>query len=514
MSIAPGRIGYPLLRRARLHEIRQSNHAVAVPDDALLDLPERAVQFGTGAFLRAFVDDFLQRANEQGLFDGRIVAVGSTGSTRDHVLRSQDGLYTLAVQGIEDGHPVEQFRVITSVSRAISALHDWDAVLELARSPTLSFVFSNTTEVGIAVHPDDRMHDTPPRSFPAKLTRFLFERARAFEYDASRGLVVVPCELIEHNGARLRELTLALAERWALGVQFIHWLDASVTFCNTLVDRIVPGAPHGEDVHRLAELLGYDDPLLTTCEPYRLFAIEGSSELRERLPWTRADSCILVVPDISPYRERKVRLLNGAHTVLVAAALEAGCETVREAVTHPLLARFVRRAMFDEIAPSLDAAGATEFAEAVLERFRNPFIRHSLVDITLQGTTKMRVRVVPSILAYAARTQHAPRSLAFGFAAFLSFMQGGFRTARLEQGLPMPADDLSHHLAGLWADMPNGSVSAIERLVLAACGSHTLWGTDLTLVPEFVSVVTEYLLRIREAGVEAALADHLASSVT
>ena len=514
MSVPPEQIVYPLLGRARLHEIRRTNRAVAVPDEALLDLPERAVQFGTGAFLRAFVDDFLQRANEQGLFDGRIVAVGSTGSTRDHAMRCQDGLYTVAVQGIEHGHPVQQFRVLASVSRALSALHDWDAVLELARSPTLKFVFSNTTEVGIALHPDDRMHDTPPRSFPAKLTRFLFERARAFEFEASCGVVVVPCELIENNGARLRELTVALSERWALGVRFMHWLDASVTFCNTLVDRIVPGTPRGEEAHRLAELLGYEDPLLTTCEPYRLFAIEGGAELREMLPWTRADPCIRVVPDISPYRKRKVRLLNGAHTVLVAAALEAGCETVGEAVTHPLLSRFVRRAMFEEIVPSLDADGATEFAEAVLERFRNPFIRHSLVDITLQGTTKMRVRVVPSILASAKRTQHAPRSLAFGFAAFLSFMRGGCRTARLAQGLPMPADDRADHLAGLWADIPDGSANAIERLVLSVCGDQVLWGTDLTLVPEFVDVVTEYLLRIRDAGVEAALADHLASGVT
>lgn len=499
----------PTLNRELLRSRRRgARSAVAIPDAGLLDLPERAVQFGTGGFLRGFVDDFLHRANERGLFGGRVVAIGSTGSGRDGALRDQDGLYTLVVEGIEHGRPVQECRVVASVSRALSAHDDWPAVLELARAPLLQFVFSNTTEVGIALHAEDRADAAPPRSFPAKLTRFLHERAREFEYDPSFGLVVVPCELIEHNGARLRELVLALAGQWSLGAPFTRWIEEAVSFCNTLVDRIVPGAPRNDDARRLADLLGYADPLLTTCEPYRLFAIEGDATLRERMPWTRVDPAIVVAPDIGPYRERKVRLLNGAHTVLVHAALEMGCETVRDAVTHPALGPFVRRAMFDEIVPSLDATDGADFADGVLERFRNPFIRHALVDITLQSTMKMRVRVVPSILSYSARTHRVPESLAFGFAAFLAYMQGDFRAERRARGMPVPPDDQGDRLAAHWA---GGQGSDVDRLVRDVCGDHQLWGADLTEAPGFAESVTRHLGRIRELGMADALAVHLAN---
>lgn len=500
----------PALNRERLERLRLDSRAdISIPEPALLALPERAVQFGTGGFLRGFVDDFLHRANQQGLFGGRVVAIGSTGSGRHRALREQDGLYTLAVEGREGGRPVQQFRIVASVSRALSAQSEWDAVLALARAPQLQYVFSNTTEVGIAVSADDRMDDAPPRSFPAKLTRFLFERAREFDYDPACGAAVVPCELIERNGTRLRTLVLSLADRWALGPRFTEWLGRAVPFYDTLVDRIVPGTPRGSEARRFAELLGYDDRLLTTCEPYRLFAIEDGAHAPDRLPWTRIDPGIVVAPDITPYRERKVRLLNGAHTLLVGAALSMGCETVDEAMAHPLLGSFVNRAMFDEIVPSLDAPDAADFAGAVLERFQNPFIRHALVDITLQSTMKMRVRVIPSVLAFTARTGRAPRSLAFGFAAFLSFMDGRFHAARRARGLPVPPDDHADRLAALWADVPEASTPAIERLVRAACADSELWDTDLGAVPGFADAVIAPLQRIRTAGVAAALMHHL-----
>jgi tagaturonate reductase len=487
---------------------------VAVPPDALLDLPERAVQFGTGGFLRGFVDDFLHRANEAGSFGGRVVAIGSTGSTRDRTLRDQDGLYTLVVEGIERGQPVQECRIISSLSRALSAVDEWPAVLELARSPLLEYVFSNTTEVGIVSDPIAEFGDAPPRSFPAKLTRFLYERARAFEFDRAAGLTVIPCELIEDNGAKLRGLVLETAERWNLGSAFTEWLDSSVPFCNTLVDRIVPGAPRdGNDV-RLAELLGYEDALLTCCEPYRLFAIEGDERLRERLTWASVDPGIVIAPDISPYRERKVRLLNGAHTLLVSAALPMGCETVREAITHPSLSRFVRQAMLDEIAPTLDVEGADEFAEAVLDRFQNPYIRHALIDITLQATMKMRVRVVPVIVRSITRTGRVPQSLAFGFAAFLLYMQGTFQASRRERGLSVPVDDQAARLHSLWQRAPVDLTGSLGELVWTTCRDATLWGADLTTLPGFHQAVAEHLSRARAQGIAAALEYHLATPVT
>jgi tagaturonate reductase len=505
----------PRLNRALLDTIRRERGVlIDVPAERLLELPELAVQFGTGALLRGFVDDFLHRANQQGLFGGRIVAIASTGSVRDRALNEQDGLYTLVVEGIERGQRVQECRIISSLSRAISAVDEWPEVLALARAPELQYVFSNTTEVGIVADADSGKDDAPPRSFPAKLTRFLFERARAFDYDAARGLTVIPCELIENNGAKLREIVLAIAARWKLGDAFTKWIDSAVPFCNTLVDRIVPGAPRDANVQRLGRLLGYDDALLTSCEPYCLFAIEGSEELRKRLTWAKADDGIVIASDIAPFRKRKVHLLNGAHSLLVCAALPLGCETVLDAISQPAISRFVRNAMMNEIAPMVEAEGAEEFAEAVLDRFQNPFIKHGLIDITLQATMKMRVRVVPIVEKSIERMGTVPQSLAFGFAAYLLFMQGRFQASRRELGLPVPVDDQANRLHSLWSVVPDDAAAPVGELVWSVCRDASLWGIDLTTLPGFCEAVADHLWRMRSQGMGAALEHHLASTVT
>ena len=504
----------PRLNRALLQSLRSDHgNAVAVPDDAILDLPERAVQFGTGALLRGFVDDFLHRANAAGTFGGRVVAIASTGSVRDRSLREQDGLYTLVVEGIEHGQRVQECRIISSVSRALSATDQWPDVLALAHAPLLEYVFSNTTEVGIVNDFDSGPDAAPPRSFPAKLTRFLYERARAFEFAPSCGLTVIPCELIEDNGVRLHDIVLAIARRWTLGNSFVEWLETSVPFCNTLVDRIVPGTPHAKEAGRLAALLGYDDALLTCCEPYRLFAVQGDEHLRARLTWATVDDGIIVAPDILPYRERKVHLLNGAHSLLAPVALQSGCETVLDAMRVPAINHFVRHAMLDEIAPTLGVGGTEEFAEAVLDRFQNPFIRHALIDITLQATMKIRVRVVPSIVRSIANTGQVPSSLAFGFAAFLLFMQGSIQTSRRERSQSVPVDDHGAQLQYLWSTLGSGRTPQIDDFVSEVCRDTTLWGTDLTTQPGFCAAVADHLGRIRDAGVSAALDHHLTATL-
>jgi tagaturonate reductase len=503
----------PRLNRSLLDTIRRERAGVVdVPADDLLDLPELAVQFGTGALLRGFVDDFIHRANQKGLFAGRIVAIASTGSVRDRALNEQDGLYTLVVEGIERGERVQERRIISSLSRAISAVDEWPAVLQLARAPELQYVFSNTTEVGIVADTESAPDDAPPRSFPAKLTRFLYERGKTFNYDAARGLTVIPCELIENNGTKLRDIVKAISARWQLGDEFTKWLDAAVPFCNTLVDRIVPGSPREENAKPLAELLGYEDSMLTCCEPYRLFAIEGDDALRARLTWAKADDGIVIAADIAPYRKRKVHLLNGAHSLLVCAALPLGCETVLDAISQPSIHRFVRSAMMDEIAPMVEAEGAAEFAEAVLDRFQNPFIRHALVDITLQATMKMKVRVVPIARKYTERTGSVPQSLAFGFGAYLLFMQGRFQARRREQGLSVPADDQSAKLAAFWGDVSGETSAPVGEVVWAICQDTALWGIDLTTLPGFCEAVADHLWRMRTQGMGAALEHHLASS--
>jgi tagaturonate reductase len=313
----------------------------------------------------------------------------------------------------------------------------------------------------------------------------------------------------------------ALAARWELEPAFTEWLDAAVPFCNTLVDRIVPGAPPAADHAALEQALGYRDALLTTCEPYRLFAIEAPAQVRGRLAFAAADPGVVLTDDVRPFRERKVRMLNGAHTALVSAAILAGCETVREAVEHPRVGPFLRQLLFDEIVPTVDAPGAAEFARATLDRFANPYVRHALWDITLQGTMKARVRVAPSVARFADMTGAAPPALAFGVAAYLAFARGTVQTRRRAAGLAVPADDQlavvqahwASHLPALPAEVDGTSpradapaAAALAPFVRAALGDAALWGTNLAALPGVTDAVTDALARLLADGADRALA--------
>ena len=458
------------------------------------DRPERVLQFGTGAFLRGFADALLDEANAAGAFDGQAVMVGSTGSGRAATLDAQDGRYTVVVRGLRDGAPVDEARVVTSVSRALAASDDWPAVLDLARSPDLRLVVSNTTEVGITDDPDDRADLDPPRSFPGKLAAALAARAEAFEYDGG-GLVVLPCELIEGNGSRLREIVGAHTERWGLDARFMPWLDREVTFCNTLVDRIVPGTP--DDPEELYERFGYTDDLLTVAEPYRLWAIEGADPAR--LGALAEVDGVVVTDDLTPYRERKVRVLNGGHTATVPTALLCGLDTVAEAMGDEAVGAFVRRAILDEIVPSLDVdpAMAEAFARDVIDRFANPFVAHALRDITFQQTAKLGVRVAPSVRGYREKRGEAPPLLGFGVAALLAAVRPG-----AVDGLS--TDDAAADWRQRWDGVDRSDADALRAFAADALGR---WGLgDLDGVPEAVG---DALVDIERDGCRAALAARL-----
>jgi tagaturonate reductase len=474
----------------------------------LLELPERAVQFGTGAFLRGFVEYFIDSANRSGMFDGRIVAIGSTGSGRDDIVNDQQGLYTLVTEGIENGRPVREFRLISSLSRALSANSDWGEALQLARNPDIALIFSNTTEVGITLDPDDELGE-PPRSFPGKLTAFLYERARTFGYSAESGLEVVPCELIERNGDKLKSIVIELADRWNLGKQFQDWLDERVIFCNTLVDRIVPGSPSRERREEIEAAIGYSDNLITVCEPYRLFAIECPKSGHGGLRFADAEAGVIVTKDIEPYRLRKVRLLNGAHSLLAPVALQCGASTVFEAMSEDVIGAYLRRTMFDELVASLDVQNAGSFAREVIERFSNPYLAHSLFDITLHGTTKMKVRVVPAITDFYERERRIPELIAFGFAAFVRFLRGDLHHERRAAGLPIPADEHASFVRDLWTSGKN-----YATIVHEALSNQSIGGDELMSVPGFDESVTSHLARMEELGVRTALSQILFKSGT
>ena len=466
------------------------------------ELPERAVQFGTGAFLRGFVDAILDEANRTGQFGGRVVAVGTTGSGREQTLNAQNGLYTLSLRGRSKGVSVRQDRVVAAVSRALRADTQWTEVLQVARNPDLELVFSNTTEIGITLTDDAVPGDTAPRSFPGKLTRFLYERAAAFDFSSERGLVVLPCELIEENGDQLKTIVLALASRWRLGAPFSHWLETAVPFCNTLVDRIVPGTPAPHDLQALWEELGYIDHLVTIGEPYCLFAIEADQETRARLRFAAHQDGTIVTDDIAPYRDRKVRLLNGAHTLLAPVGLLSGCHTVFEAIEQQCTGTYLRRALLEELVPSVYQPGAREFATTVLERLANPAIEHALSDVMLQATTKWRVRVLPALQDYARRHGHAPPLIAFGFAGFLLLHRDQQGSARLA------ADERAGPIAEAWrtAGVRADAAESVTRLV---CSDTSLWPADLNAVPGFVKQVTDFLARMIRNGVPATLASFI-----
>lgn len=470
------------------------DRTTASADTALLALPEKAVQFGTGALLRGFIEYFIDGANRAGRFNGRVVAIGSTNSGRDRIFNEQDGLYTLGVRGIDGTRRVNEYQLITSLSRALSGRGEWPAALECARDPQLELIFSNTTETGIQFDEGDEPGPGAPRSFPGKLTRFLYERATAFDFGAHAGVVVLPCELIENNGDTLKAIVLRIAEKWQYDARFAHWVQAHVPFCNTLVDRIVPGEPERADLEATWQQLGYRDELLTVCEVYRLFAIEADEATAKRLTFAASNPDVVIANDIRQYRERKVRLLNGTHTIMVSLAMLAGCETVAEAVADAQVGRYVERVLFGELVPSVDVPDAESFARQVLDRFANPYIRHELADITLQHTMKMRVRIVPAIVDNAEAGRPVPDAIALGFAAYLMGMREPVQRA----------DDRGDAVRGVWREGPDAHIVARR-----ACALVDVWGVDLAAVEGFADAVGDHLEVIMKQGVRSALEQHL-----
>lgn len=488
MSVNPISNAQPSALLPRLHR-----------DEPLrLSLPETIVQFGTGGFLRGFAEYFVEQANAGAKPIGRVVMVGSTGSGRVAHVNEQGGRYTLVTRGRAGGQIVDDARTIECLSRALSAADAWPDVLDLATSPDLRIIISNTTEVGIVHDPDDRPDLVPPRSFPGKLTAFLHHRATAFDYDPKHGLIILPCELLERNGDRLRDVVMRLSDDWNLGDAFCRWLEEGVVFCNTLVDRVVPGTPDPADADALAQRLGYRDDLLTVAEPFRFWAIEWPGQ-KEDFPFHGVDEGIVLTEDVGPYRERKVRILNGSHTIMVPAALLLGLRTVDEAVNDPLMGVFTRRVIFEEIVPSLDidVDSATNFARDVIERFENPFLHHELWGISLQQTMKMRVRVVPSLRSFERKRGALPPSLTFGLAAFIEFK---LRMA----GDGHPRDDAD----AFWSALAAQKLDS-ERTAAVVLTHDELWDGQLSPIPGLPEAVSRDLASIRERGIKQALKDHL-----
>lgn len=436
-------------------------------------MKERIIQFGEGNFLRGFAEWFIQGLNDQKLFDGKVVLVQPIVTGPTDLVNAQKGEYNLYLRGLKDGVPVEEHTHIDVISRAVNPYTDYHEYLALARNPDMRFILSNTTEAGIVYDPACSFADAPPSAFPAKLTRLLFERYRA----GLPGFVLLPCELIDDNGRVLQDCVHRYARQWNLGTAFEQWLDAENHFCCTLVDRIVTGYPKAEAESLCADL-GYQDRLMVAGERFHLWVIEGNFEAE--LPLQKAGFHVVWTKDVAPYKKRKVRILNGAHTAMVCAALLCGLETVGDCMRSPTVCQYLFACVYHEIVPVLGQTEETRaFAAAVLERFKNPYICHQLRSIVLNSVSKFAVRVLPSILEYKEKFGRYPKCLTMSLAYLIYF----YKTDQPQ-------------------DLPEVTALLKERSVAEILQRRDIWGCDLSALQGRMDL---YMDKIKTLGAEKAM---------
>lgn len=466
--------------------------------------PEKVLQFGEGNFLRAFVNYWFDVSNEKAGWNGKCVLVQPIAPGLAKLINEQEGLYTLYLRGRENGEKVDRKRVISSVSRCLNPYEraDFDAMMELAVSDDLEYVVSNTTEAGIVYDPACRLDDTPAASFPGKLTQVLYKRWQA----GKPGLVILSCELIDNNGKELLKCVNQYVDQWKLEDGFKKYVNEDCTFCSTLVDRIVPGrVKDPAEVAKMEEANGYHDELIDVGEIFGVWNIEGPEWLEEKLPFKKAGVNCPVVPDVTPYKKRKVRILNGAHTGFVLGAYLAGFDIVRDCMQDDVVRGFMNKMLHEEVIPTLplDKKDLESFASAVQDRFNNPFVDHELMSISLNSTSKWRARNMPSFLEYVEKTGKLPQCLTASFAMYIAFFSNGIQelndkglVCKRAKGNEYVCSDDRWALEFYYAHKDDSA----EDLVHAVMTNRQMWGQDLTQVPGFEESVVDHLKKIRAAG--------------
>ena len=467
--------------------------------------PIKVLQFGEGNFLRAFVDYMLDIANEKGCFNGNIAIVKPISFGSTEMFHKQDNLYTVVLRGKENGKTVNDSRIITSVSTVLDCKDDYEDYMKFAESADLRFIVSNTTEAGIVLDKNDHF-DGLPDTYPGKLTKFLYHRFEAFDGAMDKGLIMLPVELIENNGGKLKECVLALCDCWNLGDAFKNWVREACVFCSTLVDRIVTGYPRNE-VAAICEELGYEDNLVDVGEPFGLWVIESDKDISGELPLDKAGLPVVFTDNQKPYRERKVRVLNGAHTSSVLAGYLYGLDIVRDCMYDEVMGKFIRSVVMDEIVPQvpLPLEEVKAFAASVFERFENPFIDHALLSISLNSVSKWKARVLPSFKDHYKNNGELPRLITFSLAALFAFYSG---SDLREDGLHAKRADgteyVIHDDASVLQFFAENSGKESAEFVKAALSNQSFWGEDLTVYAGMTETVAEWVSLMRE-DVSAAL---------
>ena len=457
-------------------------------------LPIRIVQFGEGNFLRAFIGYAFQELNKVTDFDLGIAVVQPIDKGLVSMLNDQEGLYTLFMKGIKKGAEIQEVELISNIVKAVDPYTNFNDYLSIARAESLEFMISNTTEAGIAYVASDTQDMQPPTSFPAKLTVLLHERFRHFNGDTSKGLTIIPCELINHNSEILKEIILQYISDWNLGDDFKTWILDSNSFHSTLVDRIVPGYPK-DDIESYNAQLDYQDNLIVAAEVFLLWVIEGGDDLKAKLPFNKTNLDVKIVDDMQPYRTRKVRILNGAHTAMVPFSILYGNETVKQSVEDSFTGPFILNAVFNEMIDTLDMDRneLNSFANEVFDRFRNPFIVHNLLSIALNTVSKFKVRVLPSLLNYVNIHKKVPTNLTFAFASLIRFYKGTYNG----EVLPVQdSDDIVANFSKIWES------SDYSDIVNSVLGHVGYWGEDLTKVENLTDAIALALNEIEVNGIE------------
>lgn len=455
--------------------------------------PERIIQFGEGNFLRAFVDWIIFNMNQKAGFNSSVVIVQPLEIGMVNSLNEQDGLYHVNLQGLQNGKEVDSIQLIDVVSRGLNPYAQYDEFLKLAEIPEMRFVISNTTEAGIAFDPSCKLEDAPAKSYPGKLTQLLFHRFNVFNGAMDKGLIIFPCELIFDNGKVLKKCIDQYIELWNLGEDFKHWFDSACAVYCTLVDRIVPGYPR-DSIGQILDRIGLDDKLVVKGEIFHLWVIEAPKTVEKEFPADKAGLNVLFVPCEKPYHDRKVTLLNGPHTVLSPVGYLAGLDTVKECCDDPVIGRFVKKVMFDELLETLDLPRVelTQFADAVLERFRNPFVKHFVTSIMLNSFPKFKTRDLPGLKIFLERKGVLPSGLVLGLAAIVTYYKGGKRG---KDEIVLKDDPVIIELLNnLWAD---GSPIDVAKGVL---GAEFIWGEDLNLIPGLTDRLADYIQMIQDKG--------------
>ena len=490
-----------LLSKINLKNIETGNATLS--NESLFALPERVLQFGTGVLLRGLPDYFIDKANKKGVFNGRVVVVKSTDGGDAVAFDKQDGLYTLCMRGLVNGQSVEENVICSAISRVLSAATQWELVLKCAHNSELNIILSNTTEVGIELVKED-INSLPPISYPAKLLAFLYERYKAFGGSSTSGMVIVPTELISDNAKKLKAIVFELAQFNKLEEDFIRWHEQHNQFCNSLVDRIVPGKPAEDKKLLLEAQLGYQDDLITMSEVYSLWAIEGNQQVKDVLSFASVDESIIITDNITQFKELKLRLLNGTHTLSCGVAFLAGFSTVKQAMGDKVMGDFIKQLMVTEIARSIPYPvadkDATDFSAKVIDRFSNPSIEHQWISITLNYTSKLKMRVVQVLHRYNELYAAVPEKISIGFAAWLLFMRAVKKEGNVYfgelNGQPYPIkDEMAEYFFNHWKNL------STDILVKTVLSNDALWDADLSKIPGFTNSVTENLVQIMEEGI-------------